>query len=211
MKSGKVKKVATKCYFFELTNLKQYQKITIINIVPHAMTMKINELLQENDKVIVIERPEAIVVTKNVVKFGSYVYQFRNVTGFGLSQIKTNNIVPIQFIILLLLGGLILLFQQFAVGILILVCGVGCVYINISQPKKHGLELYVNSGNNVIFITTDKSGIRDVVSELCKFMESDIEEGYIINIDQRSATIGVGYAEKVSAGKLTGNIDNRQP
>jgi hypothetical protein len=78
------------------------------------------------------------------------------------------------------------------------------------QPKRIGLELYVNSGDNVIFVTTDKSGIREVISQLCEFMESDIEDIKVININQNHATIGVGYAEQLQSGQIGGKIDNRQ-
>ena len=78
------------------------------------------------------------------------------------------------------------------------------------QPKRIGLELYVNSGDNVIFVTADKSGVRDVISQLCEFMESDTEDIKVININQNHATIGVGYAEQLQSGQIGGQIDNRQ-
>ena len=83
-----------------------------------------NNIQRQNDKVLVIEKPEPIVVTKKVVKFGSYVYQFRNVTGFGFAKVKTPYKVHPLVILILLISGTFLLYsqsgQQAGFGILIL-------------------------------------------------------------------------------------------
>lgn len=167
---------------------------------------------KQDDKVIIIDRPEAIVVTKKVVKFGSGIYQFRNVTGFGLANVKTPyKVHPLVVLILLILGAILINQSDKTaqgLGILILMLGGAGVIDNLMQPKRIGLELYVNSGDNVIFVTSDKSGIREVISQLCEFMESDIEDIKVINIDQRQATIGVGYAESLKSGQIGGQIDN---
>lgn len=172
-----------------------------------------NSLQRQDDKVIVIDRPEAIVVTKKVVKFGSCVYQFRNVTGFGVANVKTPyKVHPLVILILLFLGTILLSQSDPQVqgfGILILLLACAGILDDLLQPKRIGLELYVNSGNNVIFVTTDKSGIREVISQLCEFMESDIEDIKVININQSQATIGVGYAENLKSGQIGGKIDNR--
>ncbi len=171
-----------------------------------------NNIQRQDDKVIVIDRPEPIVITKKVVKFGSYVYQFRNVTGFGVANVKTPyKVHPLVILILLFLGGILLsqsdkTSQGFGILILLLACAG--ILDDLLRPKRIGLELYVNSGNNVIFVTTDKSGIREVISQLCEFMESDIEDIKVININQSQATIGVGYAENLKSGQLGGKIDN---
>lgn len=168
------------------------------------MSISTGNNVQQDEKVIIIDRPEAIVVTKKVVKFGSYVYQFRNVTGFGVANVKTPNKVPPLVISILLFLSAILFSQSDpkaqGFGLLILLLGCAGVIDNLLQPKRIGLELYVNSGDNVIFITVDKSGIREVISQLCEFMESDIEDIKVINIDQSRATIGIGYAENLISG-----------
>lgn len=173
-----------------------------------------NNIQRQNDKVLVIEKPEPIVVTKKVVKFGSYVYQFRNVTGFGFANVKKPYRVHPLVILTFLLVGTGLVYQSDKItqgfGMLILLLGVAGVIDNLTQPKRIGLELYVNSGDNVIFVTTDKSGVREVISQLCEFMESDIEDIKVININQNHATIGVGYAEQLQSGQIGGKIDNRQ-
>jgi hypothetical protein len=172
-----------------------------------------SNLQKQDDKVIIIDRPEAIVVTKKVVKFGSSVYQFRNVTGFGIANVKTPyKVHPLVILIFLLVGtGLVSQSDKTTqgFGILILLLGLAGVIDNLSQPQRIGLELYVNSGDNVIFVTADRSGIREVISQLCEFMESDIEDIKVININQSQATIGVGYAENLKSEQIGGKIDNR--
>lgn len=83
-------------------------------------------------------------------------------------------------------------------GVVLVLLAIGGIYFNISQPKRYGLELYVNSGDNKIFITRDLDGIKKVVSVLYEFMENDKEGSYVINIDQSNVSIGVGYAERIN-------------
>jgi hypothetical protein len=193
------------------------QNITPLNTLGKRKGMSIstgNNIQRQDDKVIVIDRPEAIVVTKKVVKFGSCVYQFRNVTGFGVANVKTPyKVHPLVILILLFLGTILLSQSDPKVqgfGILVLLLACAGIIDDLLQPKRIGLELYVNSGDNVIFVTADKSGVRDVISQLCEFMESDTEDIKVININQTHATIGVGYAEQLQSGQIGGKIDNRQ-
>ena len=171
--------------------------------------MSLNKVSQDN-KVSIIDRPESIIITNKVVKFGASVYQFHNVTGFGLTQVKNSNIFPIQVILILFGIGYILVISGKAEwGILAVLASLAGVILNLNQPKRHGLELYVNSGDNTIFITTDKQGIKDIVLTLYEFMESGKENSYVVNIDQSRASIGVGYTKNLSTGQLGGSIDNR--
>lgn len=75
-------------------------------------------------------------------------------------------------------------------------------------PKRQGLILSLNSGESTIFVSRDIKGIRKVVAILYEFMESDKEGSYIVNIDQRHAKIGVGYAETLRARQVGGTINN---
>jgi hypothetical protein len=183
-----------------------------------SINQALNNLPQPNDKATIIDRPESIVITKKIVKFGSCVYQFHNVTGFGLAKVKSSNKIPMLIILLVFFVGAFLFISSFFItwfyeqkewGILVFLLGVVGGLVNLFLPKRIGLELYVNSGDNVIFITADKSGLMNVISQLCEFMESSTEDIKVININQSHATIGIGYAENVKARRLGGKINNR--
>jgi hypothetical protein len=141
-----------------------------------------NILPQEQDKPI---RNATIEITKRTVKFGSDVYQFRNVTGFGISPVKTANLVPLQFILVMFVLGLLLAnvpdFRMW--GIILVLLAIAGFIANNSQPKSYGLKLYLNSGSpSPVFITTDMQGLGEVVSDLYKIMETNEERTYRINI-----------------------------
>ncbi len=158
-----------------------------------------NSPLQNGNDTKAIENPPPIQITKRTVRFGADVYQFRNVTGFGLGEVKNKAIIPNQIIGGFFLFGLVLVVSVAkGLGVVLVLLAIGGIYFNISQPKRYGLEFYVNSGNNKIFITRNLDGIKKVVSVLYEFMKNDKEGSYVINIDQSNASIGVGYAERIN-------------
>jgi hypothetical protein len=155
-----------------------------------------NNLLQNGNAPDVVENPPPIKITKNTVRFGADIYQFRNISGFGLGEIPNKDIIPKTIIGALFIFGIILIISVAKLwGIFLVLLAFAGIGMNNQQPKRYGLELYVNSGDNKIFITRDLEGIKNIVSVLYDFMESDLEESYVINIDQRNASIGVAYAE----------------
>lgn len=165
--------------------------------------------IQDNNDV-TIEPPSFIEITKNTVRFGSKVYQFRNVTGFGLAEVKNKNFFPSGLIFIGFIFGLSLITftDSKFFGLLIVAAAVGGIIANNSQPKLYGFQLELNSGTNKVFITSDLDGVRRVVSVLYDFMENGVEGSYVINIDQSRASIGVGYAEQFNAKNVGGSIHN---
>lgn len=170
-------------------------------------------MLQKQENI--FDKPQEIVITKKTVRFGNYVYQFRNVTGFGLFIPKGSLFDKIiaGTLVFLLLGGLSLAGAKISslltiVGWIITGFSLLFTILILSKSKPQGMILYLNSGDSMIFESNDINGIKKVVSILYKFMESDKEGSYIVNIDQRNAKIGVGYVETLSAKQIGGIINN---
>ncbi|WP_341733395.1 DUF6232 family protein [Microcoleus sp. EPA2] len=166
-----------------------------------------NILPQETDKPI---RNTTIEITNRTVRFGSDVYQFRNVTGFGLAPVKNENLLPIQFILGLFVIGLFCAnipdSSWRILGIILVLLAIWGFYANTSQPKKYGLKLYLNSGSpSPVFITSDMSGLENVVSVLYKFMESNSEGTYVIHAEDRSIRIEGSVGGSVTAGNIGGS------
>ncbi len=166
---------------------------------------------QEN----IFDKPQEIVITKKTVRFGNYVYQFRNVTGFGLFISKMSLLENIIACILAIffVGGIFLIEKNFSslltiVGWIITSFSLLFIILICSKPKPQGMILYLNSGDSMIFESNDINGIKKVVSILYGFMESDMEGSYIVNIDQSRAKIGVGYTETLWARQVGGTINN---
>jgi hypothetical protein len=163
----------------------------------------------------IFDKPQKILITKKTVSFGNYVYQFRNVTGFGLFISKTSlfeNII-VGTLVFLFFGGLFLAggtFSSLLKTVGWIMFGFSSLFIILIclKPRPQGMILYLNSGDSMIFESDDLNGIKRVVSILYYFMESDREGSYIVNIDQSPAKIGVGYAETIRAKQVGGTINN---
>jgi len=157
-------------------------------------------------------RNATIEITNRTVRFGSDVYQFRNVTGFGLAPVKNENLFPIQFILGVFVIGLFCAnIPDLRIwGIILVLVAIGVFYANTSQPKKYGLKLYLNSGSpSPVFITSDMPGLEEVVSVLYKFMESNAEGSYIIHAEDRSIRIEGSVGGSVTAGNIGGSSSSQ--
>jgi Family of unknown function (DUF6232) len=162
-----------------------------------AKPMAINDLLQ-NDSKTTIEPYKNINITKKTVRFGSDVYQFHNISGFGMAEIKNQNSAAVPLLLAAFVVGLILANFSFWLGAIVCIVALLGIFSIVSTPKEYGLKLYINSGDKKVFITRDLNGIKQVVATLYEFMESEKDGAYVINIDQRGCSIGIGYNEQVS-------------
>jgi hypothetical protein len=171
-----------------------------------------NILPQDTDKPI---RNTTIEITNRTVRFGSDVYQFRNVTGFGLAPVKNENLFPIQFILGMFVIGLFCAnipdSSWRILGMILILLAIWGFSANTSQPKKYGLKLYLNSGSpSPVFITSDMEGLENVVSVLYKFMESNEEGTYIIHAQDRSIRIEGNFEGNFIGGDASGPVSNKR-
>ena len=132
-----------------------------------------------------------IYITKKIVKFGDSVYQFCNVTGFKLTGIDVLNGSVIACLFMTFLIVLItLVFTNINLAVLFAV-SIYIIFTLIPQKllKKYGLEVSMNSGEKAIFTTNDIKGLKAVIAELSKFIESENEtENCVIDINDRNIT-----------------------
>jgi hypothetical protein len=177
--------------------------------------MSLGNLFGSGDKE-TIAKEKFIEITKKTVRFGASVFQWENVTGFRLAKVRKKIVFPIWIISSSLLLGLLLLFI-FAIttiqsvqgwGIMSCLVAVAGIVVNAIQPKRHGLELSLNSSERVMFVTHDLNGVKEIVAQLYEFMESERDSTYTINIDQSRATIGVGYAETLNTKSVSGTTSD---
>ncbi|MEG4506390.1 hypothetical protein QUA81_22695 [Microcoleus sp. F6_B4] len=163
---------------------------------------------QDNDRPIWDDTK--IYITKNTVKFGSDVYQFRNVTGFGISPVKTKKL-PFQWILGLFVIGIVVAnyFNNSDIrpaGIIMAIVAIILLIVNTFWSEKYGLKLYLNSGSPLpIFVTTDLKGLEKVVDVLYKFMESNAEGSYVVYSTDRSIRIEGSVGGSVTAGNIGGS------
>lgn len=145
-----------------------------------------------------------------VVKFGTSVYQFKNVTGFEVGVIPQNKFPVLLFSILTIFGSLVLFitfsiysilpgrtlnnsegFLLFvALGLLALLIAVSMVLGYASQSTKYGLTIFLTSGQKSVFVSQDKSFLMDIVDSLDSFMKEEQAKSLLIDMSNRFITVG---------------------
>ncbi|MEQ8462818.1 DUF6232 family protein [Coleofasciculus sp. E1-EBD-02] len=137
-----------------------------------------------------LEEADILYITKYTLRFGDDVYQCKNVTGFGIGEIKQR--VPILLIFILFVIGFYLkfvLYNQW--GSILLIADLILGVLSLARPKQYGLQIYLNSGDKKLFVTSDIDWIKQAVRKLYYFMEKAPEGS--------SMTIEIG-------GNIQGNI-----
>jgi hypothetical protein len=153
-----------------------------------------NNLFPQTKYTEIIDKPATIYITKKTVQFDREVYQFSNITGFAVTKRKAENLIPISWLLVLFVLGLMMasIPNNNWVGIIMVILALLGIFSNFSQPQRYGLGLYLNSGHERIFITSDIKGLKGVVAVLYEYMDSDEEKrAYVVNI---------------VAGNVTGNF-----
>ena len=148
----------------------------------------------------IFENANEIEITKNTVKFGNTVYQFRNVTGFTVGSIPKS---PFPLLPVLISGGLSLFGFGFSagIGVFFLFVVIVMVGVHISQPQKYGFILHLNSGQERIFTSTYETFLMRIVSPLYKFMEEDTAGTVTIDMSNRSITVtGDVHGSSITTG-----------
>lgn len=130
-----------------------------------------------------------IYITKKLIKFGDVVYQFCNVTGLKITEVNViNTPADGKYFIFFLLGCFFNFININFGGAFLFTITVVIVMLNI-LPKKYGLEVSMNSGEKAVFTTNDLKGLKTVIAELSKFIESENErENCAIDINARNIT-----------------------
>jgi hypothetical protein len=178
------------------------------------------------------ERVTSLYLDKKIARFGDSVYQFRNITGFKVSEvkkIKISNVLPNKFLLVIYGVGFVLvnianIRVAKIVGIGLLLLAVSGLIANCldlqTEPKEYKLEMSFNSGEKREFIIKDTDFKEDVVLALYKFMESSNEEAsFTINfhnqsIDQslkyedRSTSFAAAVGGSVVLGSVEGNLSS---
>lgn len=167
----------------------------------------------------IIEKSSSIKINKKTVSFGSEVYQFHNVTGFGLSKVPhKRNYTLIALACFSLLFGLLTfnLYSPKYRGVLIIIFSsfllLGETFFSIYST--YVFKIYLNSGNCISFATRDRAGIKKVVSKLYDFMQNEKENSYEITVNHNSINIhqegsfGIGVAMSKIADFAGGTISS---
>jgi len=182
--------------------------------------MAINNVINQDENGNKFERAKEIEINRSIVKFGTSVYQFKNVTGFEVGIIPKNKFPVLLFSILLAVSSLMLtaassiysilpkeyLFKtpEFSMFVLIscvpFCLAVYLIIIENNQLIKYGLTIYLNSGQKSVFVSEDKSFLMDIVDSLYSFMKEEQAKSLLIDMSNRSITVGGSIGGSATAG-----------
>jgi len=152
------------------------------------------------------ETARYIEITRNTVKFSSSVYQFRNIAGFNAGKIPKSPF-PLQLVLALTVGGLLVMIIGGAfspglslVGILSILGACILIFMHFNQTPLYGLTLFLNSGQERVFISDDRKFLIKIVSTLYKFMEEPVGGAVYIDMSNRSISVSGNFEGRAITG-----------
>lgn len=135
--------------------------------------MLLDELLSQDDgKEEKIKDVKFTEFSQKTVRFGDSIYQLKNVTGFTIGVLEKRQIQWTLVVILIAIGVASLVI---VVGIVPLGIAGWMIYSHYTQVQEYGFTLELNSGKKTSFISSDKQFLGQIVSELYRLMEGDID------------------------------------
>lgn len=131
---------------------------------------------------ITLEKNKVITVTKRTVRFAKNVYQTHNITGFSEGEVDIGTI-PWGIIIIVFILALIVGSFNGGVASYLMFAAIGGAVWNFVKPKHYGLLLTLNSGDQKLFVTTDKENLKRVLEVVYDFIESEKDATYQISVN----------------------------
>ncbi|MBD2610179.1 hypothetical protein H6G94_02625 [Nostoc punctiforme FACHB-252] len=101
-------------------------------------------------------------------------------------------------VLVLTIGGILTV--AFVVGWFLLLIAIFLVVRYFIQTQYYGLSLFLNSGQERFFMSSDKSFLMQIVSVLYEFMETEREGTINIDMSNRSVTVGRDLHGKATTG-----------
>ncbi|MEM1392111.1 MAG: DUF6232 family protein [Cyanobacteria bacterium P01_H01_bin.150] len=166
--------------------------------------------LSKDSKSIVLERNKVITVTTRTVRYGAEVYQTHNIAGFGEGEVAIGGI-PWIVLILMFLASLFCFMvasiepQLGSFRFLLLIASLAGVIYNTQKPKHYGFLITLNSGDKKLFITTDKSGLKQITSTIYDILEKDKEATYQVVV--KNSQITGNFIQGDVGGNMSFNED----
>jgi hypothetical protein len=147
--------------------------------------------LNQQDENRSFEEAREIEITRNTIKFGTSLYQFKNLTGLKVGKID-KKMFPFQIVLPFGIGGLFIYNLNNLFGIIFILVAIIWTVKHFMQIQQYGLILYLNSGQQRIFISDDRKFLMNIVSEIYKLMKSGGDGSISIDMSNRSINVGEG-------------------
>jgi hypothetical protein len=166
----------------------------------------------------VVENAREIEITKRIVRFGSSVYQFKNVTGFKVDKVPKWKF-PLQVVLTLTAFGVFSIFIANAIttnedssnldsfvgflavlGSCLIIIDFFIVIVWLCQRPPRAFILYLNSGHERMFLSHDKIFLMKIVNALYDFMKSDDHSSLSIDMSDRSIKVDGNFYGEANTG-----------
>ncbi len=148
---------------------------------------------------------QVITVTKRTIRFSHNVYLFHNIEGFSEKEVDIV-IIPFWITTTLFVIGVIISSYNLTLGWILTIFSTSGMIWNFCRPKYYGLLLTFNSGNKFLFVTTDRPGIKSIISTIYDFFETEKEATIEIHISQRSASTNINRYGSYVSGNIFGDV-----
>ncbi|MEO0644654.1 MAG: DUF6232 family protein [Cyanobacteria bacterium J06650_10] len=161
--------------------------------------------------------PKYLSISKRTIRFGSRVYQLRNVTNIAMLTINPTYISTIQgFLVSGILFLILISIDNFVsklLGILALLSfGLG-IYERVSKKPEYALQIETSSGSQNLISSSDKAFIKNIISKIYMFMDDEEQDAkYVFNLEDRSISVKGDVTESVLlSGDAHGSFISETP
>jgi len=137
---------------------------------------------------ITLERNKVITITKRTVRFSNDVYQTHNITGFSEGEVEIGAIPWGIIIVVLFIIGPIVGIANNGIGSVLMLAAIGGVIWNFAKPKHYGLLLTFNSGHQTLFVTNDKTHLKEKINNIYELIEKAENKIYELSISNSTVT-----------------------
>ncbi len=145
---------------------------------------------------------KVITMTKRTIRFSHNVYLFHNIEGFSEEAVSIAKI-PFWIITIIFMIGVIISSYNLTLGWTLTMLPISGTIWNLCRPKYYGLLLTFKSGNKFLFVTSDISGIRNVISVIYEFFETETKKDLAVEISINNSRISIN---NIYRGFVGGNV-----
>ncbi|MEG4573530.1 hypothetical protein QUA56_12665 [Microcoleus sp. N3A4] len=149
---------------------------------------------------------KVITITKRTIHFSQNVCLSHNIESFSEGEVDIATI-PFWIIVILFMVGAIISSYNVTLGLLLTLSAFFGFLWNFMKPKHYGLLLTFSSGNKILFTTIDRRGIKNVISVIYEFFETETEKKLMIQISITNSHVSVNNIyDSYVGGNVFGDV-----
>ncbi|MEM1169830.1 MAG: hypothetical protein AAGJ08_12315 [Cyanobacteria bacterium P01_H01_bin.35] len=175
----------------------------------------VDDLLPKDAKEPVKVKTSLVKVRGKTIIYGNSIYQINNITSLSFVDLTTEKKVTKQFfiyyLISLFIGIVLLLVPDITARILgLLILGVD-IWLFIKHQgnkitERYGMLMVVNSGEQVILVSSSPKWIIEVIVELCDVMNTDKLKSLNLNFDNHSIDRSINVDKSIGSNFVSGEV-----